>query len=438
MEFLKIQLQSRTGGTTPPPPPHLEAGQIEGNHQSLPLEEFPAIGSNPAANRTPLIGRNTLQTPWKDKVSNPTTHSIGMPLKFVPPSLENGKPIVHIETQDVETLKKFWDRAVVLYVVGGNISANIIRGFIRKQWTHVLMPTIHEHEDGYFIIKFNSESECSEILKGGPYFLNRVPLVVKKWSANFDFKEEILRVIPVWVRLPSLPLHCWGVETLSRIVSAVGVPVLADEYTMTQRKVSYARVLVEIDITQEFVKEINVRDNTGNVFTQKAIPEWRPFFCRNCNKVGHDCKEHYEPRHQHGEQPRKDDKEANGEKIMWVPKTIANLVRGATTVEELRNKLTIVTPQEEVNLEKESHPPENTQNQNKNNNNNQEEDKEVGWTPVAPGKVARRHQPKATSSNPLSADIEAEKGNIGEYEDSDAHGFTYQERGGNPQISSPQ
>ena len=326
----------------------------------------------------------------------------------------------------------------MLYVVGGNTSANVIRGFIRKQWGHVLMPIIHEHEDGYFIIKFNSECECSEILKGGLYFLNRVPLVVKKWSANLDFKEEILRVIPVWVRLPSLPLHFWGAKTLSRIVTAVGVPVLADEYTMTQRKVSYARVLVEIDITQEFVKEINVRDNTGKDFTQKAIPEWRPFFCQNCNKEGHDCKKKYELRHQHGEQPGKDDKEANGEKKIWVPRTIANLLKGAMNVDELRNKLTIVTPQEEVSLEKECHPPENIQIQNKNSNNNKEEGKEEGWTPVAPGKVARRHQPKATRSNPHSANIEAKKGSIGEHEESDAPGFTYQERGGNPQISSPQ
>ena len=72
-------------------------------------------------------------------------------------------------------------------------------------------------------------------------------------------------------------------------MSAVGVPVLADECTMNQRKVSYAIVLVEVDITQEFVKEISVRDNAGREFTQKAILKWRPFFCRKCNKVGHEC-----------------------------------------------------------------------------------------------------------------------------------------------------
>ena len=49
----------------------------------------------------------------------------------MPPSLENGKPIVHIETQNVENLVKLWKKAV-LYVVSGNTSIDIIHGFIRK------------------------------------------------------------------------------------------------------------------------------------------------------------------------------------------------------------------------------------------------------------------------------------------------------------------
>lgn len=86
---------------------------------------------------------------------------------------------------------------MVIYVVGGLTSSDILRGFIRKHWTTVNMPVIHAHEDGYFIVKFADEKECSEIISGGPYFLNTAPMVVKKWSTNFDFQEEIMRVIPV-------------------------------------------------------------------------------------------------------------------------------------------------------------------------------------------------------------------------------------------------
>lgn len=104
---------------------------------------------------------------------------------------------MEIDSQNVGDLISVWEQAVVLYVVSGFSSVDIIRGFIRKHWSHVTMPIIHVHEDGYCILKFNSESECAMILKGGPYFLNRAPMIVKKWNPDFDFKEEVLRVIPV-------------------------------------------------------------------------------------------------------------------------------------------------------------------------------------------------------------------------------------------------
>ena len=57
---------------------------------------------------------------------------------------------------------------------------------------------------------------------------------------------------------------------MSRIVSAIGVPIIVDECTTKQLKMSYARVLVEVDITKEFVKNIKVQDNTWKEFVQRA------------------------------------------------------------------------------------------------------------------------------------------------------------------------
>lgn len=168
-------------------------------------EEFPALSSS---NR-PVPTQFTQLSSWRDKVLTPNP-TVGMQLNFIPPVIENGSQIVQIESLDVVDLVQLWERAVVVYVVGGKVNVEVIRGFIRKHWSFVSMPTIHSHEDGYFVMRFSSDSECDEILKGGPYFLNRAPMIVKKWSSKFDFKEEILRVIPVWIRLPSLPLHCWG------------------------------------------------------------------------------------------------------------------------------------------------------------------------------------------------------------------------------------
>lgn len=63
----------------------------------------------------------------------------------------------------------------------------------------------------------------------------------------------------------------------------------ADECTSRQLRVSFARLLVEIDVTKPLPTSISVEGPDGEVMEQNVIYEWRPPFCSTCNKVGHDC-----------------------------------------------------------------------------------------------------------------------------------------------------
>lgn len=194
---------------------------------------------------------------------------------------------------------------------------------------------------------------------------------------------------------------------MSRIVSAVGVPVLADECTAKQIKVSYAMVLVEVDITREFVKDIKVRDNTRREFTQKEIPEWRPFFCSICNKTGHECKETTDA------QPRQTKKNKEGGKRMWIPTGIAKAMQGINNLDDLRAKMAsdLVQVQNNSDVEQQlpdegysqkekgetdrqqqtptAQPPDNSKDP-MNSRMNPEEGDEGGWTKVSSKKSARR------------------------------------------------
>lgn len=67
---------------------------------------------------------------------------------------------------------------------------------------------------------------------------------------NFDFNKEFPTTIPLWVKFPKLPMSCWGKGSLSRIASVIGVPIYADECTAKQTRISYARMLIEVNITQ--------------------------------------------------------------------------------------------------------------------------------------------------------------------------------------------
>lgn len=70
----------------------------------------------------------------------------------------------------------------------------------------------------------------------------------------------------------------------------LGVPLFDDECTFKVQRISYARVLIEIDVTKVLPKSVMIEGFGGNVFEQETVYEWVPPFCERCCKVGHDCK----------------------------------------------------------------------------------------------------------------------------------------------------
>lgn len=86
--------------------------------------------------------------------------------------------------------------------------------------------------------------------------MNRRPLVVKLWKAGFDIYVEVYKAYPIRIQLHGLLIGCWGVDSLSRIASAVDVPKFADECTSRQKRLQFARILVEIDVTIPLVNEV--------------------------------------------------------------------------------------------------------------------------------------------------------------------------------------
>jgi hypothetical protein len=70
----------------------------------------------------------------------------------------------------------------------------------------------------------------------GPYTIRNMPMLLREWKPNFNLKNDMLRTIPIWVKLPQLPLYLWGVKSLSKIGSALGNPLLLMSALLTNSK----------------------------------------------------------------------------------------------------------------------------------------------------------------------------------------------------------
>ncbi|XP_070026292.1 uncharacterized protein [Nicotiana sylvestris] len=140
---------------------------------------------------------------------------------------------------------------------------------------------------------------------------------MKVWSADFDFNKEILQTIHVWVRYPNLPLNCWGAKSLSKISSGLEIPLYADACTTRLDRISYARVLIEMDVNKELLRAIKVTYPNGREFMQEVAYDWIPEFCHTCLQVGHKCNK----REQLAPKPRPKQQK---QKQVWQPKAIPN------------------------------------------------------------------------------------------------------------------
>ena len=80
-------------------------------------------------------------------------------------------------------------------------------------------------------------------------------LCLNKWTPNFDPTQDVPYVVPVWVRIPHLHLHCWNSKSLETIGNKIGKCI-----DKAERKDQYscARICVEVDLEIGIPEVINL------------------------------------------------------------------------------------------------------------------------------------------------------------------------------------
>jgi len=75
---------------------------------------------------------------------------------------------------------------------------------------------------GFFIFEFIAKEYQDLIFKNGPYFMGTQGLYLNRWTPDFNAEVDVSKEVPMWVRLPNLPIHCWNVQTLEKVGNALG------------------------------------------------------------------------------------------------------------------------------------------------------------------------------------------------------------------------
>ncbi|CAK8574347.1 unnamed protein product [Lathyrus sativus] len=228
---------------------------------------------------------------WVDVISDNWNPAKGLSMEYVAPKVINGVIQIDIEQEDIETELRFWDSTLILYVVGDDLSMNTVKNFMQRMWNFIKIPNLYYHDAGYFLLRFNSQEDKEAVMMRGPYTIRNMPMLLKEWQSGFNLKKDLLRRLPIWIKIPQLPLHLWGAKSLSKIGSDIGKPLVTDECTTNNLHVSYERILIEVDITQPLIDEITIRNVAGDIIMQPVQYEWRPKFCETCQNLGNKCED---------------------------------------------------------------------------------------------------------------------------------------------------
>lgn len=89
----------------------------------------------------------------------------------------------------------------------------------------------------------------------------------------------------------NLSTKFWGFKSLSRIRSLLRVPITEDECTTNQRRMSYAWILIEVEVFKPLPKTILVEDEEAQVHDQTFFMVLVFHFCQKCQVIMHICDE---------------------------------------------------------------------------------------------------------------------------------------------------
>ncbi|KAJ8439192.1 LOW QUALITY PROTEIN: hypothetical protein Cgig2_003405 [Carnegiea gigantea] len=186
----------------------------------------------------------------------------GLSLKFIEVMVVNGTKCAKIEHQDVAAEIEYWSQAVLCSVLGAN-------------------PPLLTTQDK------------EAVLGKGIYYFDQKPFVVKAWNEHLEIDTNDINSRPIWVQFPQLDVKYWGVDSLSKLGSLLGIPLKTDKQTMEKVYLNYVRLLIDIPLEGPFPEFVDFITDKGLATRQRVKYEWLPLKCNHCNMFGHlenDCR----------------------------------------------------------------------------------------------------------------------------------------------------
>ncbi|KAL8143939.1 LOW QUALITY PROTEIN: hypothetical protein V2J09_016971 [Rumex salicifolius] len=182
----------------------------------------------------------------------------------------------------MRSLYAAWSNSVVLKVLGRGVSYPVMERRVRQLWNLKGQMTLMDLPNHYFVARFELEEDFLHVLTEGPWMIFGNYIVVRQWDPLFRPESDVIHTTYAWVRLSGLSMVMYEESVLYGIAAAIGNPIRIDLNTLTAARGKFARVCIEIDITQPLLGSIMVEG-------EKVYLEYEGLYtvCFRCGRYGH-------------------------------------------------------------------------------------------------------------------------------------------------------
>ncbi|KAJ4823350.1 hypothetical protein Tsubulata_021995 [Turnera subulata] len=195
---------------------------------------------------------------------------------------KNGQQVVALSEAFRSRLRKPWERAVVVKLMGRAIGFKTLQSKLHTLWQPKGLIKLIDLENNYFAVRLWEEEDYFKALLEGPWTIFTHVLSVQPWTPAFRASSEAVNSVVTWVRFLDFPLDCYHSRILRSMGNLVGKTVKLERNSENPSRGKFAKVAVNVDITKPLKGTVIVEGET-----YKVIYEGLPDICGGCGRIGH-------------------------------------------------------------------------------------------------------------------------------------------------------
>lgn len=226
------------------------------------------------------------------------------------------------------------ENTLIMKFSAGKPRCEYIRAHIAEAWNLETQPVVGYMDPRHVTLNMASPEDTKRALSPPTNKINNSLFWLFRWTPDFEIGKES-SFVAVWVKFFNLPLHYYNEASLHRLGSILGNVLRVDNNTLDLVHQVYARVCIELDVSQKFQDKLWIRTSKEHGWLIDVEYEGNHAYCSYCGLLGHTqglCRKkrqiqgkgQVETNPNDTTVPAVNGKIGNKEKGQWIPKQKTN------------------------------------------------------------------------------------------------------------------